>query len=309
MRIIFNAIKTNLGDTGGCRTIIESCLALRNLGHDCDVATTKNRYTWRKFKTIDHVPPCDICIAISVMDIHDTRHMPATHKLLWLRGPEWLWMGKEASIWKKMAGIRVVCNSTWLVNHLGSKGIPSQVCYAGVDPWTNTNTWTREPVIGCLYSRRKSKRWYEFEELSRALGTGYKYVAFGLDGCGDKFVSSYLRNPKHEDLVRLYNGCKYWFSPSVMEGFHNPPFEAMACGAIPIVTKYQMGGTADYVIDGWNGVRYDSVFAAAKEIDRLEGMEFLRNLYLTNAKNRVTEIGTRAQAMKTLIETITGGQQ
>lgn len=307
MRIIFNALKTNLGNTGGCRTIVKSRDALRRMGHDCDIVATKSKYTWEKVDVLSAVPRCDICIAISVLDIDNTRKAPADIRALWLRGPEWRWLMDEKLALEKLARIQVVCNSAWLVEYLYDHKINAALCYAGMDIefWQNT-VKKRWKTIGCLYSSRESKQWKDFVSLAKVLGDKYQYFAFGLEKCKDAFLNEYYQNPSPDKLRGFYNRCKYWFAPSALEGFHNPPAEALLCGALPVVADLRRGGTADYIQDKVTGLRYADLAQAVEQIEQIEVNDFARQSYITMGRTMLQSIGTREQAMERMIKTLTG---
>ena len=65
---------------------------------------------------------------------------------------------------------------------------------------------------------------------------------------GDVF---YQRLPSVEQARDIYSKSLAWIMASKSEGFSVPILEAMACGAIPVVTD--CGGTRDIITDGENG--------------------------------------------------------
>jgi glycosyltransferase involved in cell wall biosynthesis len=309
MKIVFSALKTNLANTGGCRTIVKSCHVLRAMGHECDIVAAKNRYTWEKVKVLPAVPACDICIAISVLDIDTVRKAKAKHKLLWLRGPEWWWLMDEERALAKIKSIRTLCNSTWLRDHLYARGVASHVCYSGMDMdyWSYNDNPGRTATIGCLYSERKTKMWKDFAKLAVILGSRFKYVSYGITDCRDTFISEHLCSPAPAELRALYNKCRYWFAPSIMEGFHNPPAEAAFCGCVPVVTHNPHGGTLDYVVDNKHGIRYVNLEHAVESIRQIDENEFARRTCWQNARARLYEIGSRKAAMEQMLDKITNG--
>lgn len=60
----------------------------------------------------------------------------------------------------------------------------------------------------------------------------------------------YVRNPKPEDISKLYAACDLWLFPSKHEGFGLPLLEAMACGTPVVATR---AGAAPDLVDGLNG--------------------------------------------------------
>jgi glycosyltransferase involved in cell wall biosynthesis len=59
----------------------------------------------------------------------------------------------------------------------------------------------------------------------------------------------FVHNADQVALRRIYNECAIFLSPSHAEGWPLPPAEAMACGAALVSTD--IGGVADYAVDGW----------------------------------------------------------
>jgi len=61
---------------------------------------------------------------------------------------------------------------------------------------------------------------------------------------------NFVRNPKLNDLVKLYNQHAIFLSPSYSEGFSLPSAEAMACGCALVATN--SGGVMEYAQNGKN---------------------------------------------------------
>lgn len=88
-------------------------------------------------------------------------------------------------------------------------------------------------------------------ELARVKEPGLRAVLFGaprrpasLPGWID-----YRRDPAQDELVNdVYNGSALYLCPSLAEGWHLPPAEAMACGCAVVSTA--IPGVRDYAIDG-----------------------------------------------------------
>jgi len=100
------------------------------------------------------------------------------------------------------------------------------------------------------------------------------------------FVHHYV-NPSKEKLVDLFNSVRIFCLPSIYEGFSLPTIEAMACGAVPVVTD--CGGVREFIIDGFNGIIVpvkdpQSMFLAVKRL--IEDVNFMKKLH-ENAKQSV----------------------
>ena len=264
MHIVFNALKTNLGNTGGCKTIVESAKTLRKLGHKVDIVASKNRYTWDNVKTIKEIPKCDACIAISCMDIGTTLNAKAGKKVFWKRGHE-VWMMPKDKLLRKISKIETICNSTWQVEHLKKHGIKSKLCYSGLDLdlWKTGTTKSTKPTIGFLYhEKHKTKRWRECKKIMKIFGDKYEYKILGKD----KFITG-------KKLVSFYSDCDIWFAPTVLEGFHNPPAEANLCGSLVVCSDNSRCGCHDYA-DRVTAEIYYSFDDAVNIFERLQYPDF-----------------------------------
>lgn len=75
-------------------------------------------------------------------------------------------------------------------------------------------------------------------------------VLFGVFPRPDKLPKwiEYVQNPMQDKLIEeIYNGSSTYLCPSLTEGWHLPPAEAMACGCSLISTN--IGGVKDYAIN------------------------------------------------------------
>jgi hypothetical protein len=48
----------------------------------------------------------------------------------------------------------------------------------------------------------------------------------------------------------MYQACHYFFAPTELEGFHNPPAEAALCGSEVICMNRPRNGCMDYCASG-----------------------------------------------------------
>ena len=61
---------------------------------------------------------------------------------------------------------------------------------------------------------------------------------FGMGSFADRpSWIEHVRNPSRPELVRLYQESDIFLSPSLAEGWHLPPMEAMACGCAVVATR------------------------------------------------------------------------
>lgn len=75
----------------------------------------------------------------------------------------------------------------------------------------------------------------------RRLHEAHPHVRFRLFGMpafpeAEEWMEHH-RNPSREHLVRLYQEADVFVSPSLAEGWHLPPMEAMACGCAVVATR------------------------------------------------------------------------
>lgn len=65
-----------------------------------------------------------------------------------------------------------------------------------------------------------------------------RFRLFGMQAFPDAEPwMEHVRNPSREELVRLYQEADVFMSPSLAEGWHLPPMEAMACGCALVATR------------------------------------------------------------------------
>lgn len=104
-----------------------------------------------------------------------------------------------------------------------------------------------------------------------------------------------------DELVRLYNSCEVFVSPSLYEGFGLPAAEAMACGAPVVATT--AGAFPEVIEDGVSGLLVPprSAEALADAIERLRGDSYLRYKLGREARRRINEhFSWRETAVRTL---------
>lgn len=65
-----------------------------------------------------------------------------------------------------------------------------------------------------------------------------RFRLFGMPAFPDaEEWMEHVRDPSREQLVRLYQEADVFLSPSLAEGWHLPPMEAMACGCAVVATR------------------------------------------------------------------------
>jgi glycosyltransferase involved in cell wall biosynthesis len=104
-----------------------------------------------------------------------------------------------------------------------------------------------------------------------------------------------------DELVRLYNACEVFVSPSLYEGFGLPAAEAMACGAPVVATT--AGAFPEVIEDGVSGLLVPprDAGALAGAIERLRKDSYLRYKLGREGRRRINDhFSWRETAIRTL---------
>jgi hypothetical protein len=276
-----------LGPNGGSRTILKSAEALRALGHRVDVVAVKDNFTWFKHpKILSKIPKdADAVVSISISDIRWMHKQAPVNakKFYWMRGYEnWRGLSNEEYV-GKLVKQKIIVNSTGLKLHLARLGIPSRLCWAGMDDETEQRGGYvyKNCTIGFLGpSMHKSKRY----DLCQKLKERFPH-----------FHYSVLQNVKESERNDFFDRVGIWFAPTESEGFHNPPAEAALRGAVVICNRLESNGMMDYA-DDETAMRYDSFD---------EVVEFVKNPAWDKVKKMQdllwNKIGTRKQNMEKFV--------
>jgi glycosyltransferase involved in cell wall biosynthesis len=128
-------------------------------------------------------------------------------------------------------------------------------------------------------------------ELARAHEPGLQAVLFGISHRPTSLPGwiDYRRDPTQDELVKdVYNGSAIYLCPSLTEGWHLPPAEAMACGCAVVSTA--IPGVRDYAVDGRTALLAPAADpeALGARLVRLLGDERLR-LRLAAEGNRMVK--------------------
>jgi len=294
-----------LSNNGGTRTVLKSAATLRELGHEVSIVAHKDKFTWFKHhKPVHSIPAnADHIIAVSISDLKQLLRTYRGHARLgyWARPYETWQMPMEKVLkWiralQKRNGV-LMCNSSWQVEELAKNGIKARVMFAGLDEDWHAGDNRVINRIGCLCSKRASKRWDSFIRLHKMLGPTFEFVAFGSIACNDAFLSQYLQNPSHEDLERLYQSCAFFFCPNVREGFYNCGYEAALCGCLLLVSSYAENGMSDYATPTTAHI-FGSLEDAVAEIANADFEK------IPQMNRALAAIGNRRTNMKRMVETL-----
>ena len=325
MKIIFDLRSVGLGNNGGSFTLIKSGNALTNMGHDVLFADGgKIMNTWVKLKSehriikrSENLPDADCIIATGYKSVPLTAGAPdrCGLKFHWIRGWE-TWQYSEQEIVEKILNYPTIK----LVNGIGLKiklkqlGIDSYLIRPGYDLETIQPLGLRGKndtiILGGLNHQGKHVKIKRTEwifrvasELKRKYGKKIQLWMFGMERLPrHNIVDHFKQNPSIEEKSFIYNNVDIWLSPSMLEGLHMPPAEAMMTECPVVGTNAEMSGTKDYLINGKTGI------VTKNKIDHfIQGVEYLvenediRKQYGKNARQRILEIGNRKKNMNKMV--------
>lgn len=321
MRILFNLTDCGAGNNGGTSTIFHSANTLFDLGHDVEIVDNgKNQHTWTNLKvpynTIKHLkyfPSADVVISTGYRTVSSTVKLPdrCGLKLHWLRGWE-TWVMSEEQILNnvlKQPTIKFV-NSLCLYSKLIKLGFSSYIVRPGYDlhllnPLMNEKD---SLIIGGLQCHKKhdsTKRTDWLIKTFEKLKPKYKLLQLWLFGNDQQRVpcSFYLRQPSIEQKNGFLNMIDVWMAPTMLEGLHIPPAEAMLTECPVVGTNVEMSGMSDYLFHQKTGLVSKNNLQSF--IDCVEELLIDKNLRETLGKNGRSEIfklGSRKYNMENMIK-------
>lgn len=283
-----------LANNGGSRTILLSCDVLKAMGHDANVVTSSDRFTWFK-----HAMPwskipenADALIAVSISAVNKIMKADCI-KAYWARPIE-IWQKKEKKaidLLKKFVrfGGKVMVNSLWQYEHLFQCGLYPYLVYAGMDfsRWRNLemrDNISRTTIL-CQYSKNRVKGYKEFKELKN-VAPDLSYRIFGKS-----------KKTKWPEIVKVYNNAHYYFVPGKREGWNNCAAEAALCGCVLVVGDNPHNGCSDFVTPE-NSIVYRDIREALERIRQRDIGD------IGNVRERLYRIGNRRKCMQILIDTL-----
>ena len=312
VKIGFDLLNCGLGNNGGSRTIIKSSETLEKLGHRSDLISIANHFTWFSYKKpLTNIPSdLDVIFATSCNTVKNTLSTNIEKKYWWVRGHE-NWTTSDSNLLKLYnSEINLITNSNSLKKRIHRLGCNKHidVIYQGIDIhlWQDLDIrkYNSKVRIGCLYGSKPTKGWGDFIKLSRILDHNkYEFVGFGTKIPDSTFLSDFKVNPLPEDLNQLYSSCDIWFAPTISEGLHNVPMEAMLCGCLLICNDNDNNGMKhDYSFDMETSIVYKKVEDVISVLnDESIDLSAIRNNGTDFIKNN---IGSREDNMKKLIDLI-----
>lgn len=310
-----------MGDNGGTSTIVKSANTLVDLGHDVYIVDSgKNKHTWTPLKAkhmIKTLPDADAIIATGYKSASTTISAPERCgiKCHWIRAWEHWQMSDQQIVDKvlKQPTIKLV-NSICLRNKLQEYGYDSHIVRPGYDFGYIFPLGLRNPkcppVLGGLFragihGKRKRTEWVlrAASKIKKSLD-GARLFMFGSEpNPNNPVIDQYLRRPNMKQKCRFYNTVDIWLAPTMSEGLHLPPAEAMMTKCPVVGTTAPLSGMQDYLIDNETGIVTDDnmssfIYGIMKFIKDIN----FRNQCGENAGNKMLQLGDRETNMKKLIK-------
>jgi len=325
MKIIFDLRKVGLGNNGGSSTLINSGNTLVDMGHEIYfIDSMRNQHTWTKLKAKHirinndkNIPDADAIIATGYKSVGPTTKAPdrCGMKFHWIRAWE-TWQMSEPRIVKQVLAAPLIklVNSICLRDKLAKFDVPSYIIRPGYDfnklyPM-NIRDKKKHVTIAGLYregvhGRRKRTAW--LHETARKLKTHDRNLQFWLFGSekhpNDFLHDKYLRSPNIELKNEFYNYIDVWMAPTMSEGLHLPPAEAMMTECPVVATTAELSGTQDYTIHNETGiVTKDDLTSFINGVDSLIKNKELRNRLGKAARKKILELGDRKENMQKMVD-------
>jgi len=329
MKIIFDLRRVGLGNNGGSSTLIKSGNVLLEMGHDVYfIDSGKSKHTWNSLKAKhiivknnSNIPDADIIIATGYKSVATTVKAPERCgiKAHWIRAWEF-WQMTENEIVNKVLKVPTLklVNSICLQNKLKSYEIDSYIIRPGYDfdqlyP-TNKRSKNTGIIIGGLYregvhGQRKRTNW--LFKTAAYMKTKHKDIQFWLFGSernpNNDLIDNYIRSPNIIQKNEFYNSINIWLAPTMSEGLHLPPAEAMITGCPVVSTEAEMSGTQDYVVHGVTGYVADNKLDSfIKYVEVLYPDSYSRNQMGINAREKIIELGNRKENMQKFVDLVIG---
>lgn len=326
MRILFDLRRVGFGNNGGSLTLVRSANTLSDLGHDVKVIDTgRNMHKWTPLKVphlrpknIDVIPNADVVIATGYKSVGFTLQLPKRCglKAHYIRGWETWNMPERAIVSNvlKKPTLKMV-NSIGLQKKLLKFGICSSIIYPGYDMDAfypiEGKRGGQVVVLGGLLNKMhiRIKRHNWVIRVARELKKKYKVklFMFGTDSMSGTVVDNYVKRPDENRKNRFYNNIDIWLAPTIQEGLHMPPAEAMLTGCPVVGTDAPLSGMHDYLTHKQTGLvsknTFDDFFNCVKRLveDKDSRIEYGRQ-----ARAKIMEIGSREKNMKKMVKLFEG---
>lgn len=328
MRILFDLRSTGLGNNGGSQTIVRSANTLIDLNQEVIfLDSMKNMYTWDKLeakhivvKREKDIPNADAVIATGFKSVRNTLNLPKRcgKKFHWIRAWEH-WQMSDKEIVEKILNVPTIklVNSICLQEKLLQYRCSSFIIRPGYDfedyfP-LNLEKKNSNIILGALYregvhGNRKRTTWNFIvaREIKKLYPSMIKLWMFGSEKKPNSpFLDNYLRSPVKQQKNEFYNMIDIWMAPTMSEGLHLPPAEAMMTGCPVVTTNAPLSGTQDYTIHLETGLVSDNNLESFKDsVNELVQNPVLRKNLSFNCRKKIESLGNRKTNMFNLINLI-----
>jgi len=322
MKILFNAIGCGIGLNGGSSTIVNSANTLTKLGHDVYIIDAgANKHTWTTLlckhlivKDLNKIPKADVAITTGFNTWKKTLQFPSKIKVVWLRGWE-TWKIPEKKIVNNLnLPLIKMVNGIGLQEKLKEYGHDSYLIRPGntLEDFTVKKLSSKKIIVlgGLYHTKHATKRseWCINTYISlKKKYSNLRLYMFGVDKTSNPNIDFYLRQPTKEQKNNFYNKIDILLSPSILEGLHIVPSEAMLCCTPVVTTNAPLAGTKDYVIHEETGlISKNNIKSFIKQTEVLIKNPTFRIKLGQNARQKIIELGSREENMKKMITLFEG---
>jgi len=270
--------------SGGILCIVETLNALIRLGHECCCFVDDKPYRSDWLKTDFPVLPSD---EIDSFDgILVSPYSPTAERVAFAKNADerFYWVHTNESLfchngpeWQDQARrsyhlpLKIFCTSTYvqiLMETVFNRYVIGALVPPGIDPQTffPSNPLQNKDVVNVGMLHRPD--WVRGHDVA-VLGMQLAQRTLG------KHMNSVVIGPTSDrrQMANRMRSLDIFIDPSRVAGSPTPVKEAMACGAIPICTKY---GTTDFVLDGYNGriIPPDNIMSLSNQIVSIANLSY-----------------------------------
>lgn len=329
MRIIFNLLNCGLANNGGSDTIVRSANTLVDLGHRVTIVDNINcSYTWgaikaehRNVRNPADIPDADAVISTGFKTVVESLSFPAQcgKRFHWIRGWE-TWTYPEPYIVNTILRYPVtrMVNGIQLQKKLAGYGVASHLVRSGYDfgqfSCLNARNGSDQVILGGLYNtgkKRSGKRMDWIFEAAKRLKQELNITLwmFGIDKkLKSESTAAYFQEPSLQTKNQIYNQVDIWLAPTVLEGLHKPPAEAMLTECPVVGTEAELSGMSDYLVHNKTGLVADNNLESfVEQVRLLVADKELRRRLGKQARQAVLALGDRKTNMQKMIEVLENG--
>lgn len=265
-----------------------------------------------------NLPDADVVIATWWSTAEATLALPARkgRRYHLIQGYE-VWHGEEDRVhaaWR--APLHKIFIARWLRDRaleLGVEPSLTSVIPNAIDPQVFRvlrPVEEREPMVAMLYASPPPKGavpGLRILERAHASVPALTAVLFGVEPPPKRLPDwiTYVRGPRSEQLAAdVYNRAAVYLCPSLSEGWHLPPAEAMACGCA--LVSSDIGGVSDYAVDGETALLYPpgNADAGADRLVELMRDDAMRVALAQRGAERIAQFSWKRSAdmLETLLQ-------